>query len=40
MKNPNGGEVVVHRKPEEILKEIHKLDEERAEVLAEIKKLL
>ena len=39
-KNPNGGEVVVHRKPEEILKEIQALDQERAEVLAEIKKLL
>lgn len=40
VKNPDGGEVVVHRKPEDILKEIHKLDEESAEVLGEIKKLL
>ena len=40
VKNPNGGEVVVHRKPEEILKEIQKLDQESVEVLAEIKKLL
>ncbi|NBU71793.1 MAG: SAM-dependent DNA methyltransferase, partial [Bacteroidetes bacterium] len=40
VKNPNGGEVVVHRKPEEILKEIQELDKESAEVLAEIKKLL
>jgi type I restriction enzyme M protein len=40
VKNPDGGEVVVHRKPEQILKEIQKLDEESAEVLGEIKKLL
>jgi type I restriction enzyme M protein len=40
VKNPDGGEVVVHRKPDQILKEIHKLDEESAEVLARIKKLL
>ena len=40
VKNPNGGEVVAHRKPEEILKEIQELDEESAKVLADIKKLL
>ena len=39
-KNPTGGEVVAHRKPEEILKEIQELDNESAEVLAGIKKLL
>ena len=38
--NPDGGEVVTHRKPEEILKEIQELDRESAEVLAGIKKLL
>jgi len=40
VKNPTGGEVVAHRKPEEILKEIQELDNESAEVLAGIKKLL
>ena len=40
VKNPDGGEVVVHRKPEQIIKEIQKLDDESAEVLAGIKKLL
>ena len=40
VKNPDGGEVVTHRKPEEILKEIQELDKESAEVLAGIKKLL
>ena len=40
VKNPDGGEVVAHRKPEEILKEIQELDKESAEVLAEIKSLL
>ena len=40
VKNPNGGEVVIHRKPDEILKEIEELDEESAEVLAGIKRLL
>lgn len=40
VKNPDGGGVVVHRKPEQILKEIQDLDKESAEVLAEIKKLL
>jgi type I restriction enzyme M protein len=40
IKNPNGDEVVVHRKPEKILKEIATLDAESAEVLANIKALL
>jgi type I restriction enzyme M protein len=40
VKNPDGGEVAVHRKPDEILKEIQELDKESAEVLAGIKKLL
>lgn len=40
VKNPDGGEVVVHRKPDEILKEIQELNKESAEVLAGIKKLL
>lgn len=40
VKNPDGGEVVAHRKPEQILKEIQELDEEGAKVLAVIKKLL
>ena len=40
VKNPDGGEVVVHRKPEDILKEIQELDKESAEVLAGIEKLL
>ena len=40
VKNPNGGEVVAHRKPDEILKEIQQLDKESAEVLTGIKKLL
>ena len=40
VKNPDGGEELVHRKPEQILKEIQELDKESAEVLVEIKKLL
>jgi type I restriction enzyme M protein len=40
VKNPNGGEAVVHRLPQEILDEIEKLDEETAEVLAGIRGLL
>lgn len=40
VKNPNGGEVVLHRTPQEILDEIEKLDEEAAEVLAGIRGLL
>jgi NADH/NAD ratio-sensing transcriptional regulator Rex len=40
VKNPNGGEEVKHRTPQEILDEIEKLDEEAAEVLAGIRGLL
>ena len=40
VKNPSGAEVVVHRSPQEILKEIAALDAESAEVLKKIKGLL
>jgi len=40
VKNPNGGEEVVHRSPLEILDEIAALDAESAEVLAKIRALL
>jgi type I restriction enzyme M protein len=40
VKNPNGGEVVVHRSPEDIMDEIVALDAESAEVLETIKALL
>ncbi len=40
MKNPNGGEEVTHRSPQEIMDEIAALDAESAEVLANIKALL
>lgn len=40
VKNPNGGEVVTHRSPQEIMDEIAALDAESAEVLANIKALL
>ena len=40
VKNPNGGEEVVHRSPEEIMDEIAALDAESAEVLANIRGLL
>ena len=40
VKNPNGGEVVAHRSPEEIMDEIAALDAESAEVLENIKVLL
>ncbi len=40
VKNPNGGEEVVHRSPEEIMDEIAALDAESAEVLASIRELL
>jgi type I restriction enzyme M protein len=39
-KNPNGGEEVAHRTPQEIMDEIAALDEESAEVLAGIRGLL
>ncbi len=40
VKNPNGGEEVVHRTPKKIMEEIAALDAESAEVLAGIRKLL
>jgi type I restriction enzyme M protein len=40
VKNPNGGEEVVHRSPQEIMDEIAALDDESAEVLATIRGLL
>jgi type I restriction enzyme M protein len=40
VKNPNGGEVVAHRGPEETMDEIAALDAEAAEVLTSIRELL
>ncbi len=40
VKNPDGGEVVVHRTPQEIMAEIAALDAESAQVLGNIKALL
>jgi type I restriction enzyme M protein len=40
VKNPNGGEVVAHRSPQEMMDEIAALDAESAEVLENIKALL
>ncbi|CAK0770048.1 type I restriction enzyme M protein [Gammaproteobacteria bacterium] len=40
VKNPNSGEVVTHRSPQEIMDEIAALDAESAEVLANIRALL
>ena len=40
VKNPNGGEEIVHRSPQAIMDEIAALDAKSAEVLAEIKALL
>jgi len=40
VENPNGGEAVVHRSPEEIIDEIAALDAESAEVLTLIRKLI
>jgi type I restriction enzyme M protein len=40
VKNPDGGEVVAHRRPQKILDEIAKLDAESAEVLGKIRGLL
>jgi type I restriction enzyme M protein len=40
VKNPNGGEEIIHRSPQEILDEIAALDAESAEVLANIKAML
>jgi type I restriction enzyme M protein len=40
VKNPNGGEVVTHRSPQEIMDEIAALDAESAEVLGNVRALL
>ena len=40
VKNPNGGETVAHRSPQEIMEEIKRLDEEAAAVLQKIGGLL
>jgi type I restriction enzyme M protein len=40
VKNPNGGEEIIHRTPEDIMDEIAALDAESAEVLANIRGLL
>ena len=40
VKNPDGGEVIIHRTPQEIMDEIAALDAESAEVLANIRKLI
>ena len=40
VKNPNGGEEIIHRSPEEIMDEIAALDAESAEVLGNIRALL
>ena len=40
VKNPNGGEEITHRSPEEIMAEIAALDAESAEVLGSIRTLI
>ena len=40
VKNPDGGEEVIHRSPQDIMDEIAALDLESAEVLSNIKALL
>jgi len=40
VKNPNGGEEVTHRSPQEIMDEISALDAESSKVLAKIRGLL
>jgi len=40
VKNPNGGEEIAHRSPQEIMDKIAKLDAESAEVLARIRRSL
>ncbi|TXI75625.1 MAG: SAM-dependent DNA methyltransferase, partial [Flavobacteriales bacterium] len=40
VKNPNGGEEVMHRSPQAIIDEIAALDAESAEVLAKIRSML
>ena len=40
VKNPNGGEEITHRSPQEIMEEIAALDAESAEVLGNIRGVL
>ena len=40
VKNPNGGEEITHRSPEDIMEEIARGDAESAEILERIKALL
>jgi type I restriction enzyme M protein len=40
VKNPNGGEAIAHRSPQEIMDEIAALDAESADVLEVIRGLL
>jgi type I restriction enzyme M protein len=40
VKNPNGGEEITHRSPQEIMDEIAALDAESSEVLGSIRGLL
>jgi type I restriction enzyme M protein len=40
VKNPNGGEEIIHRSPAEIMEEIAALDAESAELLDNIRALL
>jgi type I restriction enzyme M protein len=40
VKNPNGGETITHRSPQDIMDEIAALDAESAEVLGKIAQLL
>jgi type I restriction enzyme M protein len=40
VKNPDGGEEIVHRTPQEIMEEIAALDQESAEVLAKIREIV
>jgi type I restriction enzyme M protein len=40
VKNPNGGEEIAHRSPQDIMDEIAALDAESAEVLANIREML
>ena len=40
VKNPNGGEEIAHRRPQEIIDEIIALDAESAEVLENIRALI
>ena len=40
VKNPNGGEEIIHRSPQAIMDEIAALDAQSAEVLATIRALL